>query len=133
MLDGDQYFNAEAGNEVILLFIAEDKDVGDMLAQPMIQKGYLCEVAVNMEQALEWMNSLSPDIILLDFYMENGNGLEFMKALRQQSVSENTPVLFFSQVPEEYVQEAQQYGPYDCIEAAYDGDALSQKIEEMIN
>ena len=126
------YFQAEAGSSKVLLIVTEDLDIADLLVGPLQKKGYICEKAHDLHQAEELMASLEPDMILVDFFMSSINGVDFLKTVRALPGGSGTPVLFLSKVPDEFNEPIQAYENVDCVQEAYDADALMQKVEEVL-
>ena len=126
------YFQAEAGADKVLMLILEDLDVGGIMVAPLKQAGYICEMAHDAEQALEWVDKLEPDAILLDFFMQDTNGVELLKLLRQHPMTKDTPVIFMSKLPEDKAAEARQLPPVEIVEFAYDSEAILEKVKASI-
>ena len=89
-------------------------------------------MAHDAEQALEWVGKLEPDAILLDFFMQDTNGVELLKLLRENPIAKNTPVIFMSKLPEDKAAEARLLPPVEITEFAYDADAILEKVKAMI-
>ena len=125
------FFQTEAGAGKVLMMILEDLDVGGMMAAPLQAAGYICEIAHDPDQAMEWLDSLQPDAVIMDYFLQETNGLNVLKGLRLKPITQNTPVLFMSKIPEEFVPEAQKYSPVDILEEAYDAAELRRKIDAL--
>ncbi len=61
-------------------------------------------------EALEWMHSNPPDLVLLDYLMEEMSGLEVLKKIRQIRLLEDTPVIFVTGATDESIR----YQALDC-------------------
>jgi len=91
--------------------------------------------ARNGLDALEKLDRIKPDVILLDFFMPKMDGLEFLKKLNERSP---TPTIIITGADkEEYADlyfEALRLGAFDIITKPQGGDALNlSKIKNVLN
>lgn len=64
--------------------IVEDNDTNRMVAVTLVKRlGFITSEASNGKQALEMIGKELPDVILLDWYMPEMDGLEFIKHFRK--------------------------------------------------
>ncbi len=71
-------------------------------------------LALNLEDCREMINILEPDLILLDIYFPDGNGLEFLKTLRDEN--RNIDVILVTAARDvESVKSAMHGGVFDYI------------------
>ena len=61
-------------------------------------------------EALDWMHSNPPDLVLLDYLMEEMSGLEVLKKIRQIRLLEDTPVIIVTGTTDENIR----YQALDC-------------------
>lgn len=66
-----------------ILIVEDHEDSGDALAQLLGSLGYQVLVARNGVQALGFLSTLRPDLILCDLRMPGMDGFTFLAALRQ--------------------------------------------------
>lgn len=80
------------------IFIIEDEPgIRDFLSRLLELEGYKTVTASNGHSALEMLKDMPPpDLILLDVVMPEMNGLEFMKALKEDHVLVTIPVAIVS-------------------------------------
>lgn len=74
-----------------LLIIDDDAPFRDSLAEWLSGSGYDVEQVSTAKDALNTINSLAPDVILLDLHMPGLSGFEFLQKLTEQGT--NTPVI----------------------------------------
>lgn len=87
----------EENNKRYKVMIIDDNDTIRMLAQEFLsQEGFIVSEAVNGLQALEIIDSIGPDIILLDVEMPELNGFETCIRLRTSVQYRSTPILMLT-------------------------------------
>lgn len=67
-----------------LLIVDDDRDLATMLLEILELEGYSVEVAVDGESALQKVDALPPDLLILDVMLPGMNGFEVLKRLRQR-------------------------------------------------
>ena len=83
-----------AGNEVGVVLLVEDNvDILAANMQVLAHDGYTVLTATTLAGARELLKTSSPNVIVLDVMLPDGDGLEFMTELRGYS---NAPVLFLT-------------------------------------
>jgi len=60
------------------------------------EKGYLISVASSGKQAIEVLNKIIPDLVLLDILMPDMNGFETCTLIKQNPLAKDIPVIFLS-------------------------------------
>ena len=66
------------------------------LSRMLQEQGYKVRKATNGKMALTAVNTLNPDLILLDINMPNMDGYEVCKQLKQNSQTSKIPIIFLS-------------------------------------
>lgn len=86
-------------NKQLTIMIVEDED---LLLQAITHKFRLKEIetvsCTSGRQAIDYLSSMEagPDVIWLDYYLKDMNGLEFMEQLRTMAKYSHTPVMVVS-------------------------------------
>ena len=75
-----------------ILVVEDDPHLGPLLKE-YLSGDYLVEHASTLKEAQAWLGTHSPQLILLDLNLPDGDGLDLVQALRQYS---STPVLVLS-------------------------------------
>ena len=134
----DDYFQTEVGAERVIMMIAEDGEIGETMAGPLKGAGFVCEIASDLDQAIEWLPNLQPDLIILDFFEVshadaalNRNGVQMLQLLRKSGNADQTPVMFFSRIPEEFKEAVLAFSPVHEGGEAYDSFGLLEKVKEL--
>jgi len=81
-------------NGKIVLLVEDNKDVQTFNKALLEQKGFVVIMAFTIAQAVQFVESNHPDVIVLDRGMPDGEGLDFLEELRSRG--DKTPVLLLT-------------------------------------
>lgn len=70
-----------------ILIIDDDEDTCDLFSTILQDAGHTVQVAMDGEQGVRVFNVWKPDVVLLDMFMPEMDGLETVGALRQVGAS----------------------------------------------
>jgi CheY-like chemotaxis protein len=84
----------------IVLIVDDDADFRSVLADVLHVEGYRTVDAANGEEALRVLDSLKPDVMVVDLLMPVLNGWSLFAAIEERSELRNVPVVFLSAVPQ---------------------------------
>lgn len=87
-----------AGKGGRILVVDDEPMVRDTLGQVLVDEGYIVDIAVDGEDALDRVHDARPDAILLDLMMPGMNGRQFLQALRNEPAYAEVPVLIMTAV-----------------------------------
>ncbi|MBL4616668.1 MAG: response regulator [Robiginitomaculum sp.] len=93
---------------------------------------FSCIEAEDGQQALDKCRQAMPEAILLDWNMPVMNGIDFLKALRNESGGDK-PVVVFCTTENDmgHITEALRAGANEYIMKPFDSDILSAKFAEV--
>ena len=91
----------------LILIVDDEKDVLDSYRVALVAKGYDVIAAQAGPEALEILNSYTPDIIITDLRMEPMNGFDLFQEVKKNSKLAAIPFFFLTAV-NDYL--AQKYG-----------------------
>lgn len=122
--------------EIRILFI-EDNDDDYALTEHSLKKNM--KQAVTFERASNWLEGLTSlrnntfDVVLLDYFLPDRNGLEIMKLLRKENI--NVPVIMLTGAGDENVAiDAMKEGVHDyIIKENLNTEKLSESINKVVN
>jgi DNA-binding response OmpR family regulator len=78
----------------ILILVVEDDPMHSKLVSLLLEEaGHTIEIAESAEKALELMQWLLPDLILIDIQLPGKDGLEFTRELRLVPAHQTTPII----------------------------------------
>ena len=94
------------------------------------RRGYDTVTAMTLRETKDCMSCVCPDVIVLDIMLPDGNGLDFMRELREKS---NIPILLLTGLttPEDIVRGLDDGGD-DYLTKPYDFSVLLAHIEALL-
>ena len=84
----------------IILVVDDSPDTLTMLTDALEQSGATVLVAISGEQALELVERITPDLILLDAVMPSLDGFETCRRLKRLPAISGTPIIFMTGLTE---------------------------------
>jgi two-component system chemotaxis response regulator CheY len=113
--------------------VVDDSRVVRKVARRMLEgTGFGVQEAEDGACALSACRSKLPDAILLDWNMPVMNGIEFLRALREEFGPDNPPVLFCTTENDmRFVEEAIEAGAQEFIMKPFDESILRGKLEQV--
>jgi DNA-binding response OmpR family regulator len=110
-----------------VLVIDDEPTIRENLGQLLGDEGYVVDLAVDGETALDRVHAMRPDAILLDLLMPGMNGRQFLQALRDDPAYANVPVLIMTAVHGLEVNLA-TLGASEVVEKPFNVDELLNKV-----
>jgi DNA-binding response OmpR family regulator len=110
-----------------VLVVDDEPMVRDTLGQVLADEGYVVDLAVDGETALERVHAARPDAILLDLMMPGMNGRQFLQALRDDPTYTRVPVLIMTAVHGLEINLA-SLGASEVVEKPFNVDELLNKV-----
>jgi DNA-binding response OmpR family regulator len=117
----------EVMKEGRVLVVDDEPMVRETLGQVLLDEGYVVDLAVDGESALERVHAERPDAILLDLMMPGMNGRQFLQALRDDPTFSSVPVLIMTAVHGLEVNLA-TLGASEVVEKPFNVDELLNKV-----
>lgn len=84
---------------VVIFIVEDDAFIRDGLKRVFIKEGYRVVFCENLRLARDKLKTESPDLMVLDVILTDGNGFDFCKEVRS---SHSFPILFLTCCNEEY-------------------------------
>ena len=110
--------------------VVDDSRVVRKVARRILEDlGFEVAEAGDGAEALAWVRTAMPDIVLLDWNMPVMNGLEFLRQLRAEPGGAEPKVVFCSVENDlDRIREALEMGADEYIMKPFDGDILESKL-----
>jgi two-component system phosphate regulon response regulator PhoB len=84
-----------------VLIIEDETPIREMLGYSLMKEGYVCTEAADVEQARAQVQTVRPDIILLDWMLPGMSGIDYARRLRSDPATQNIPVIMLTAKGEE--------------------------------
>jgi two-component system chemotaxis response regulator CheY len=113
-----------------LCLVVDDSRVVRKVARRILEdlKFDMAEAGEGAE-ALAWVRTVMPDVILLDWNMPVMDGLEFLRQLRREPGGERPKVIFCSAENDlDRIRQALTSGADEYIMKPFDGDIVASKL-----
>jgi DNA-binding response OmpR family regulator len=110
-----------------VLVVDDEPMLRETLGQMLTDEGYVVDLAVDGDSALDRVHAVKPDAILLDLMMPGMNGRQFLQALRDEPAYANVPVLIMTAVHGLEVNLA-NVGANELVEKPFDVEDLLNKV-----
>jgi PAS domain S-box len=114
-----------------ILAIDDNPEVAELLYEILSRTGnYNVHIVMSGAEALEKIEEITPDLVLLDILMPEMNGYETCQHLRKKEKTREIPILFLSALSEHSEKiKAYEAGAYDFIHKPVDPKTLITRIE----
>ncbi len=117
-----------------LILIVDDNPKNLQVFTQLIESnGYDTAIALNGEQALDFVESDTPDLILLDIMMPGIDGFEVCRKLKENSRYSNIPVIFLTaKIEKEDIIRGFEVGAVDYISKPFNSYELIARIRTHV-
>ncbi len=113
-----------------LLIVDDNPKNLQVLGKTLEQLNYHVEFSINAESALEWIENVVFDLILLDIMMPGMNGLEVCKLIRTNKNYDDVPIIFLSaETDKNTILEGFELGAQDYITKPFDSRELLARVK----
>lgn len=116
-----------------ILWVEDDKFLGNILVKKFETSGHTVLKASNGEEAFELLKDAAPDIIVLDILLPGMSGFEVLQQIRMTDSLKKVPVLMLSNMnkPSD-IEKAKVLGAQKfLVKAAVSLDEIVREIEQM--
>lgn len=100
----------------LILIIDDDVEFVTFLKDLLEENGYQALIALNGEKGVELYYEFSPRLVILDYYLPDGDGVEMLEQIIDKAMHDFTPVIMLSaKASQENKIRAYQIGAMDFI------------------
>ena len=120
-----------------ILLVDDDASLRSTLRACLEVAGFICTEAKDGHDARSWLENESPDLIVTDHQMPKVTGLELIRGLKSQKITEAIPIIFYSgQLTPDLKTHALQAGAIAVLEKPFPFqeflDLVAQICEETM-
>lgn len=116
-----------------VLIIDDDNDLLDVTKSLLTRKGFDIETIDTWKNGFEKVKLYNPQIILLDVFLSDVDGLEICKQLKSDSHTSHIPILIFSAYPRIAESAIYEYGADDFIAKPFEVNDLVSKMHSVLS
>ncbi len=84
-----------------ILIVEDEEAIRDMLGYALMKEGYVCEEAIDVEQARNNLQAEKPNLILLDWMLPGMSGIDYARRLRSMPETRDIPIIMLTAKGEE--------------------------------
>ena len=114
------------------LLIADDSvDLLELMELFLGEKVFDVKCASSKKALFSTLRNYTPDLIILDVFIENVDGREICKKLKSDSKTKHVPIIIFSANPYA-IANYKTFGANDFIEKPFSLEVVLAKIESVL-
>ncbi len=115
-----------------ILLIDDEEPVKEFMKKILVRADYIVFTASDGREAIEMLETLPVDLIILDMHMPNMNGIDVLRHIRKHELT-NKPVLMVSGYHDADLRiESYRLGAYDFITKPEQTEVMLKRIENGI-
>ncbi len=113
-----------------ILIIDDEDSIHLLYSEEFEEEGYEVYGALSGEDALDKMNDISPDLVILDINMPGMDGIEVLRKIKE--INPNLPVIL-SSAYQEFKQDLASWASDDYIVKSANLDELKAAVKRHIS
>ena len=115
-----------------IVILDDSEDLLDILKYFLTERGYEVETASSRNELISLIKSFSPDLMIVDIFLNDDDGREICKQLRKLEVSKYLCILIFSASPKA-IGNYKEYGADGFIDKPFGLSEIIEKIEATLD
>lgn len=119
-------------DQVKILIVEDEEHTSRVFTRILEKEGYVVETALNASQALETLESFTPDAIVIDIMLPDRDGFQIIPDIRKKEETKNTPVIVASALSDSQTRNAAQALADAYIEKPFDARRLLEIIDGLL-
>ena len=121
-------------NKRKILLVEDDVFMLELLSDKLRKSGFEVSVAVDGEECMKVLQSIRPDLVLLDIVMPKVDGLDVLRRMKGSPDLSGIPVIVLSNLGQkEEVERAMDLGAKDyIIKANFTAGEIVEKLNKIL-
>lgn len=116
-----------------LILVVDDDNMNLMIAQHMLKDVYHVHGVKSGTEALDFLESNTPNLILLDLHMPDMNGFEVLERIKSNPNTEDIPVIFLTADDDRQAEvKGFQMGALDFITKPFVAEIVHQRVNRLL-
>lgn len=116
-----------------ILMIDDDNDLLMVTKNLLQRKGFEMEVSSSWEEANEKIRTFNPNLVLLDVFLNNSDGLQICSKLKSSPFTRHIPVMVLSGYPRLAETAIYEYGADDFIAKPFEVGEMISKMHYILS
>ena len=123
----------EEKDKRVILAVDDDADIKELMEFFLEKKGYKVTTANDGNKALEILETMKPDLIVIDMLMPGMDGVRTIEELNKNQVNRDIPIIMVSGARDEMdLMKGLLERPIKYIEKPFSHEKLLSIIEQML-
>ncbi len=117
----------------LILVIDDEPHVLDEVAAVMAGAGYSCHGCTSADEAIKFVDSATPDLIISDINLAGHSGLELCEQLKGRQALREVPIMFLSgaQIPD-IIRRSHAVGGVYYLRKPFDPEVLTELVDKAL-
>lgn len=115
-----------------ILLVDDEAGFAELLRDLLEMDGYEVTVAVDGVEAIDKLETFTPDVIISDVIMPRMNGFEMFRQIKNSPKTSSIPFLFISGFQDQRVlDEARKIGVFGILQKPIDVEQVEYRLKEL--
>src|SRR5262249_19832453 len=119
------------GNRVVLV-VEDDESIRNVITDVLEERGFNVHGAANGIEALDTLDAVEPDVMVLDLLMPGMHGWDFMESYAEHTGGKSIPIVVVSVNPA-LPRSFSRFGVRSVVGKPFDVDELAASVEEALS
>lgn len=116
-----------------ILFVDDEEQIRRLLSSFLTRRGYLVQTAVDGQEALKFLETEKPDLVITDVNMPNVDGVELTRRLRASPMHKSMPIIMLSaKVQTDEILAGYAEGADEYVPKPIEMRILAAKVESLL-
>lgn len=115
-----------------VLIVDNSAELLEIMMRVLERKGYRVKTLDALQRVCEEINEFKPDLLVLDIYLNDGDGRHLCRELKMDFQTKSLPIILFSAFPSA-LKEYNIYLADDFMEKPFDIKTLINKIQLLLS
>jgi DNA-binding response OmpR family regulator len=115
-----------------VLVIDNDPDILDVVQEILTYSGFQVDAYPGTDDIMKLVSQCQPDILIMDFLLDETNGGELCRQIKESALTSRLPVILYSAYSK-VLESIDRYGCDAFIAKPFDLTELIAKVTELVN
>lgn len=113
-----------------VLVVDDERDVAELIGVQLEKEGYQIQVLGRGAPVVDWVEENQPDLVILDLLLPDMDGVDVLRALKENDLTADIPVIVLTIVPDD--GSIWKLGITDYITKPAEADELLESVEDAL-